>query len=135
MKTRIFAFVPVLIWMGVIFFFSSRMRVSVSSEYVLNFIFFKTLHILEYAVLFALSYRAFCTTVSGRSATLNAFIYAFLLSVVYAASDEIHQMFVQTREGTVRDVIIDALGALSAWMVIASLRPKLPPELKKWLRS
>lgn len=92
--------IPTLFWMGVIFYFSSRPRVSVSEKYLINFLFFKTLHIIEYAVLYFLLFRSF----------KKRFFYAFLFSLLYAATDEIHQMFVPTREGKIRDVLIDAIG-------------------------
>ena len=41
-----------------------------------------------------------------KSAWAKAFIVAFL----YAASDELHQTFVPTREGKPRDIAIDTIG-------------------------
>lgn len=41
-------------------------------------------------------------------------IFAFLLSVLYAVSDEYHQTFVDGRVGCVQDVLIDSVGALTA---------------------
>lgn len=41
-------------------------------------------------------------------------IFAFLLSALYAVSDEYHQTFVDGRVGCVQDVIIDSSGALVA---------------------
>ena len=37
---------------------------------------------------------------------------AFLICVIYAISDEIHQLFVPGRSGQVRDVLIDSAGSL-----------------------
>lgn len=37
---------------------------------------------------------------------------AFIISALYAASDEFHQLFVPGRAGRVSDVLIDSLGAL-----------------------
>ena len=37
---------------------------------------------------------------------------AFLICVIYAISDEIHQLFVPGRAGQVRDVLIDSAGSL-----------------------
>ena len=37
---------------------------------------------------------------------------AFLICVVYAISDEIHQLFVPGRAGQIRDVLIDSAGSL-----------------------
>jgi len=101
---------PVVVWMGVIFFFSTRQRITVSDHYAVNFLFFKMLHVIEYAVLYMLTFRA----------TKNP-VASFIIVILYAASDEIHQLFVATREGTVRDVIIDTLGAGLAWIFIKKL--------------
>jgi len=40
-------------------------------------------------------------------------IYSLLIVSLYAASDEIHQMFVLERSGEIRDVIIDVCGGIS----------------------
>jgi VanZ family protein len=114
---------PVVVWMAIIFVFSVRPSVSVSGDYWLNFLFFKTLHVLEYAVLYILTYRA----------TKNP-ITSFIIVIVYAGSDEIHQLFVPTREGRVRDVIIDTLGAVAAWISIKKLLPKSPKKLRQQVR-
>ena len=39
------------------------------------------------------------------------FIVSIVISVLYAVSDEIHQIFVPSRVGAVADVFIDSLGA------------------------
>jgi len=41
---------------------------------------------------------------------------AIIISVLYAVSDEIHQLFVPTREGKIRDVLIDSLGILLSFV-------------------
>ena len=122
---------PVVLWMAVIFFFSTRQRVVVSPDTTLNFLFFKTLHVLEYSFLYVLLFRAFKNTRTNDKPFLW-YLSAFLLTVLYAESDEIHQLFVPTREGAFRDVIIDAGGALIAWITIKQLLPKLPLKLRTW---
>ena len=99
-----------IIWMTIIFAFSSRQRVSVSDEYVLNFLFFKTLHVIEYAVLFFFLFRAIYSTKHNQSFFKDALLQSAIIAILYAASDEIHQLFVPTREGTVRDLLIDCVG-------------------------
>lgn len=46
----------------------------------------------------------------------------WLLAVLYAATDEIHQTFVPGRSGRVTDVLIDAAGAAVGVLVMAWLR-------------
>ena len=122
---------PVLIWMSVVFLLSTRQSMAVSDEYVWNFLFFKSLHLIEYAILFLLYIRAIHLTVVIKP--IHYFI-AFLLTVLYAATDELHQMFVSTREGTVRDVIIDSVGALTVWIFLYKALPKAPKKLKKLVK-
>ena len=49
------------------------------------------------------------------------------LSIIYATSDEFHQMFIATRSGTPRDIVIDGIGIL---IVLAFIYAKWP-TLKK----
>ena len=120
---------PVVIWMLVIFVFSSRGRASVAEEYIINFLVFKTLHVLEYAWLFALSFRAVKLSVPHQKKFVWG-LAALVVTVLYAASDELHQTYIPTREGTPRDVIIDAIGACIAWILIAQWLPKAPKKLR-----
>ena len=62
----------------------------------------KLAHAAEYAVLGALLARA-----TGRPRL------AFALAVLYAISDELHQLAVPGRRGAALDVAIDAAGALT----------------------
>lgn len=39
-------------------------------------------------------------------------LFAFLICVIYAISDEIHQLFVPGRTGQLKDVIIDSCGSI-----------------------
>ena len=43
---------------------------------------------------------------------------AFLICVIYAISDEIHQLFVPGRAGQVRDVLIDSAGSLLGIIIV-----------------
>lgn len=84
-------------------------------------------HFGEYALLTTLWWRALATRLDpGR-----ALAAAYATAVLYAASDELHQTFVRGRDGTPRDVLIDAAGAaLAAFLIhrsrIAPRRPPLP---------
>jgi iron complex transport system substrate-binding protein len=90
---------PVLVWAAVIFAFSSvpDLGTGLGGWDLLQR---KMAHAAEYAILGALLLRA----------TRNAG-FAFALAVLYAASDELHQTFVEGRVGAIRDVAIDAIGA------------------------
>ncbi|MBI5620980.1 VanZ family protein [Candidatus Gottesmanbacteria bacterium] len=125
---------PAIVWMMAIFALSGRSSVQVAQEPIFNFIFFKTLHILEYALLYILFFRALKQTVNSFSG-FSIFVAAFLLTIIYAATDEIHQTFVSTREGRARDVIIDAIGAAAAWISLTHLLPRAPRKLRSLGKS
>src|SRR5690242_19729458 len=116
---------PVIVWMAVIFFFSSRSRIVVSQEPTLNFLFFKTLHVIEYSFLYFLLYRAMKNSYTKKPQKYWV-IWSFVILILYATSDEIHQLFVPTREGALRDVIIDTAGACLSWILLTRLLPKAP---------
>ena len=73
-------------------------------------------HLTEYAVLTALLWRALNGPNLGqrRPWPQQRAWLTWALAVAYAASDEFHQSFVPTREGSLRDVGIDSTGALAA---------------------
>lgn len=103
-----------LIWLVLIFLFSSTLFSSDNTEKVLvydllNYVVRKCAHIVEYAILTYLWFRALCV---AREKFLQSLMLAIVLSILYAASDEWHQSFVPTRDGTLVDVGWDATGAL-----------------------
>ena len=106
----IFNWGPPLIMMCVIFFLSSRTRLTISGESQTDFLLFKTAHLIEYAILYFFIFRAFFSLHPKQKFQTNIAIQALVIAVLYAMSDELHQTFVPTREGTLRDVLIDALG-------------------------
>ena len=55
-----------------------------------------------------------------RTKTLMAFGAALLGSALFAASDEFHQTFVQSRTPSVHDVLLDVAGALIGLLIGAS---------------
>jgi len=67
-------------------------------------------HFVGYALLFGLWWRALRTRLSPRTAAGAA----LAISVAYAVSDELHQLTVDGRTGTPRDVVIDTAGAAAA---------------------
>ncbi|MFN0155507.1 MAG: VanZ family protein [Gaiella sp.] len=92
---------PVLIWAGVIFAFSSVASLS-SGLGGWDLLLRKGAHVVEFAILGALLLRA-----ARRP------VVAVLLGVAYAVSDEIHQHFVPGRQGTPLDVLIDTAGVVA----------------------
>ncbi len=80
----------------------------------------KTAHVLEYGVLGVLVWRAlrhFQPPDCPRWDWVLA-AQATLLVMLYATTDEIHQCFVPTRQGSGFDVLLDTAGALSALVLL-----------------
>jgi VanZ family protein len=103
---------PVIAWAGVIFALSSIPSLS-SGLGTWDLALRKLAHVTEYAVLGTLLYRA----VEREELALAA-------GIAYAASDELHQHFVEGRHGSVVDVAIDAVGVAIGMLVWLRLRER-----------
>ena len=116
---------PVLLVMGLIFFFSSLPDPGGPPGGISD----KTAHVLIYAALGASLVRALA---GGRitAMTLTRILFAAALGTLYGVSDEIHQHFVPPRIPDILDVAADAVGAL----VGAMLMTLLARLLLVWLR-
>lgn len=90
----------------------------------------KMAHMAEYAVLGAL---LMWTVVLWRESRKKNLLLACLIATIYACTDEIHQLFVPGRYGSVIDVGIDSVGALigvlfgsMVWNFIVNRNKKKP---------
>ena len=126
MSKKVIKWSLVIIWMIVIFNFSSQVatvsdnkslfvielikRMGIDLDSILgsiaNFIVRKAAHMTEYFVLYLLLFNALYEKYSFKKNCIVSLIIVFL----YACSDEFHQLFVQGREGRFRDVLIDTTG-------------------------
>ena len=97
---------PPLALMGLIFFLSAQPDLN-SGLGTLDTIGRKIIHFAQYALLAYLWWRPLSRHTSARRAALAA----FLVTVLYAATDEYHQSFVEGRHGSPLDVAIDTAGA------------------------
>ncbi len=103
--TRAGRWLPVVFWAGVIFTFSSIPGLGTglgTGDLVLR----KLAHFAEYAILAVLLYRAV-----GRAPA------ALALASLYAATDEVHQLFVAGRHASPLDWLIDSAGAAAGLAV------------------
>lgn len=128
-------------WMGVIFFFSSQpgeesAKVSgffaeklmeifgTYNGYVIR----KAGHVSEYLILGILTFNLL-----KRMKVKKYFISAILVCIVYAATDEIHQMFVPGRGPSVSDVLLDsvssAVGILLTFFVLERYKKIIKKDL------
>lgn len=99
---------PVILWAGVIFTFSSQPTIQTTDFFLGDFILKKTAHLIEYAILAILIFRGLVNSDVNRN---KALIFSILIAFLYGISDEFHQSFTPGREPKLRDVIIDTIGA------------------------
>ncbi|MBW8349466.1 VanZ family protein [Bacillus sp. IITD106] len=80
-------------------------HLSPSEAELWNVVFRKGVHLSAFGLLAILFYNGL---------QRKRFLFAWLLTTFYAATDEIHQLFVPNRTGAVLDVGLDSLGAIIA---------------------
>lgn len=132
--------VPVLLWMALIFSASSDAMSSGNTSRIIGpivrwlvpdideatlgnvvLVLRKTAHMVEYGILSMLIWRALRKPVRGdrRPWRWPQALWALSLAFLYACTDEFHQGYVPSREGSLRDVGFDtagaALGLLTVW--------------------
>ena len=137
---------PLLIWMGVIFVGSTDlMSAEHTSRFIVPILLWlkpgmapetmrsivfairKCAHLSEYAVLSLLFWRALRGGSAIRWKMSMLFGAVLLGCAVFAASDEFHQSFVKSRTPSVRDVLLDIVGGLIGLLIgmsFALCRPK-----------
>lgn len=143
-KKRIIYGILVIIWMTLVFAFSSQngeesKRTSgyftdkvvqiISSvktdiniedtEEIISFIIRKMAHFSIYFVGGILIFN-FVNTFPLK--LRNVMLLAFVLGCVYSISDEIHQLFISERAGQIRDVLIDSTGVLIAILLMGKFK-------------
>lgn len=91
----------------------------------LNYPIRKAAHGTEYAILSCLVLFALQ---KYRMSSKKKYVLAFLITVVYAASDEFHQLFVPGRSCQVTDVMIDSCGAIVGLLVACGIHKWLTVE-------
>ena len=130
---------PVLIWLGVIFLGSTEvMSAEQTSRFLLpflrwlkpdispetftqiHFLVRKLGHVGEYAILALLLWRAVRSSPALHMKLSIMFGAVLLGCALFATSDEFHQSFVKSRTPSVRDVFLDVVGALIGLLIGAS---------------
>jgi VanZ family protein len=139
MKSFFKYWLPLLIWLGVIFVGSTNlMSAEHTSRYIVPLLLWlkpgmsprtiwiilmvtrKCAHVTEYAILALLLWRAL-RRVPVFNAKMSILLGAVLLGcAAFAASDEFHQTFIKSRTPSVRDVLLDVAGALVGLLIGAS---------------
>ncbi|HHX56330.1 MAG TPA: VanZ family protein [Clostridiales bacterium] len=144
MKRKILPWVLVILWMALIFFFShqvatesnelstgiiskivniiSKVTPSIEiNEANLNHIIRKAAHFTIYLILGILVTNALK---DGNKSKLNLILASLVICILYAISDEFHQLFIPGRSGEIKDVILDSLGALLGILMMSSVKVK-----------
>ncbi len=77
------------------------------------FIVRKCAHVSEYFVLGILTFN-----LASKYGVKLTYLFSFLFCILYASSDEFHQLFVPGRSGQVTDVLIDMIGTIFSLLII-----------------
>lgn len=114
LTSRLLAFLTLLSWMAVIFFFSSLSgELTAGPPPLWYFLERKGAHVFEYGVLLILLFRYFSLTFFQES-FIRVLSLSLGFALMYAATDELHQFFVPLRGAMISDVLIDGGGILLA---------------------
>ena len=142
-----FKIILIILWMGLIFSFSNQTGTSSSSlstkvltriaitidkdmtdeeidEFVdkYSFIIRKVAHLTIY---FVLGILAYINLREYMKVTPALVIYSIIFCLVYASTDEIHQLLVNGRSGNIYDVILDTCGSTLAILISYYSRRRL----------
>ena len=130
--------IPPLLWLAIIWFASTDLfsaehtgRVLRSLPWLrslapleferIHFLIRKAAHLIEYAVLGFLFFRSWRQSSSKQiwiSWKSRWAVYSLLACVTMAFLDEFHQRFIPSRTSSLRDVALDATGALCSILLI-----------------
>lgn len=111
---------PVAGWAGLIFLLSAQPDLRFLPDDDADFLMRKIGHMGVFGILALLAWRALAGTTTRR----RPWAWAFAITVLYAASDELHQGLVAGRGPSAVDVGIDAFGAIVAIVVITFIRTR-----------
>ena len=132
---KIISFIVLILWMIVIFSFSSAdankstgtsdkvitTMIEIKDKIINNetpnnekeiivknssFYIRKIAHITEYLILGFLMFNLL------KQYSVTNIYYAIGLSILYSCTDEFHQLFISGRSGSIRDILIDSIGIL-----------------------
>lgn len=110
---------------------SESVKLEIKNMY--QFIVRKVAHFTIYAILGILS--VLNTVTSEKISLVKRFLISALFCLVYAISDEIHQLFVPGRSCEIRDVLIDFTGALIGILFTMFLVHLLKKKTGGYLRA
>lgn len=87
---------------------------------VLSFIIRKLAHFTEYLILGFLTINML-----NKNDISKKYLISILICLIYATSDEIHQIFVPGRACQIRDVLIDSIGSITGVYLYKLINTKI----------
>jgi VanZ family protein len=140
---------PLLIWLGVIFAGSTsvmsadhtsrfmvpfllRLKPSMSPNaiWIIVVVVRKSAHVIEYIILALLLWRALRSVPTLRTKSFVLSGAVLVGSALVAASDEFHQTFVKSRTPSIHDVLLDVGGAFLGLIICAIFARRHPRTLR-----
>ena len=129
-KKILFLWFPALVWAGIIFYLSNQSGLSAGFSTPNEILARKIAHVTEYGVLVWLTWRL--CHFGYRLKIAKSVALSIMFVALYAASDELHQIFVMDRAGKLADVAVDILGATLALQIIVPIYIR---KFKIWMLS
>ena len=142
MKSFLKYLLPVVIWLGVIYFNSTDymsaehtsriiepflrwLRPDISPEAIgqVQFLVRKAAHLIEYAILAMFLWRAIVRGTNPERKMAILYVNVWLAATLVAACDEYHQSFVPSRGAAWGDVLIDSGGAIFGLLAVRRKTP------------
>ena len=127
---KILSIVLLIFWCFLIFYFSNQpgsvsdvssgvivniiKKIIPGNYHTITFIVRKLAHVSIYFILYLLTFNCF--------KKFNVSKYAFYFCLLYAISDEIHQLFIVNRSCELRDILIDTTGITLAYLITKKIR-------------
>lgn len=145
MKSFLRYWLPILAWVGVIFFGSTDlMSAEHTSRFIVPFLLWlkpdispealawihliirKCAHVGEYAILGLLLLRA-ATLITNVKWSMPVLVLTIMTtSLIVAVTDELHQTFVASRGASISDIMIDTSGAFLGLLIGSMFRMNRP---------
>ena len=110
-KHRIISLILTILAAIEIFFFSTI----ISAPGKKGFIPFSVIY--HFVIFFLFSFFLFITIKGNEKIKIRHILIVFIISLIYAISDEIHQSFIPGRDTNIRDILTDLSGSITSMII------------------